>query len=106
VDIINYDAYNYLETIFYFEQDLKRFISRGGRIAPGIVPSDEGITAVTPVDMEHLIDKFRNMMIEKGGSQGLRDLIITTSCGVGSLQPAEARRAMELLRGIASNVNL
>jgi methionine synthase II (cobalamin-independent) len=106
VDIINYDAYNYLETIFYFEQDLKRFISRGGRIAPGIVPSDEGITTVTPVDMEHLIDKFRNIMTEKGGSQGLRDLIITTSCGVGSFQPAEARRAMELLRGIASNVNL
>jgi methionine synthase II (cobalamin-independent) len=101
VDIINYDAYNYLETIFYFEQDLKRFISRDGRIAPGIVPSNEGITTVTPVDMEHLIDKFRNIMTEKGGSQGLRDLIITTSCGVGSLQPAEARRAMELLHQIA-----
>ena len=51
--------------------------------------------------MEHLIDKFRNIMIEKGGSQGLRDLIITTSCGVGSLQPAEAHRAMELLHQIA-----
>ena len=35
VDIINYDAYNYLDTIFYFEQDLKAFITRGGRIAPG-----------------------------------------------------------------------
>jgi hypothetical protein len=105
VDIINYDAYNYLETIFYFEQDLKRFISRGGRIAPGIVPSDEGITTVTPADMEHLIDKFRNIMIEKGGSQGLRDLIITTSCGVGSLLPEQARKAMDLLSKIEETDN-
>ncbi len=29
-----------------------------------------------------------------------KDVLITTSCGVGSLKPAEAVRAMELLRGL------
>jgi hypothetical protein len=55
--------------------------------------------------MEHIIDKFRNIMIEKGGSQGLRDLIITTSCGVGSLLPEQARKAMDLLSKIEETDN-
>lgn len=101
VNIINYDAFNYLETIFTFEQDLKKFIGRGGRIAPGIVPSAEEVMNATSADMERIMEKFQSAMTEKVGPQGLRDLIITTSCGVGSLQQAEARRAMELLNQIA-----
>ena len=98
VDIVNYDAFNYLETIFYFEDDLKRFINRGGRIAPGIVPSAEEVMNATSADMERIMEKFQSAMTEKVGPQGLRDLIVTTSCGVGSLQPEEASHAMELLR--------
>jgi hypothetical protein len=44
------------------------------------------------------MEKFQSAMTEKVGPQGLRDLIVTTSCGVGSLQPEEASHAMELLR--------
>jgi hypothetical protein len=98
VDIINYDVFNYLETIFYFEEDLRRFISRGGRIAPGIVPSSEVVMTATSADMERIMEKFRSAMTGKVGPQGLRDLIVTTSCGVGSLQPEEAGRAMNLLK--------
>ena len=98
VDIVNYDAFNYLETIFYFKDDLKRFINRGGRIAPGIVPSAEEVMNATSADMERIMEKFQSAMTEKVGPQGLRDLIVTTSCGVGSLQPEEASHAMELLR--------
>ena len=98
VDIVNYDAFNYLETIFYFEDDLKRFINRGGRIAPGIVPSAEEVMNATSADMERIMEKFQSAMTEKVGPQGLRDLIVTTSCGVGSLQPEEASYAMKLLR--------
>jgi len=98
VDIVNYDAFNYLETIFYFKDDLKRFINRGGRIAPGIVPSAEEVMNATSADMERIMEKFQSAMTEKVGPQGLRDLIVTTSCGVGSLQPEEASYAMKLLR--------
>ncbi|HQI97469.1 MAG TPA: hypothetical protein PK575_12210 [Syntrophorhabdus sp.] len=98
VDIINYDAFNYLDTIFYFDDDLRRFIKRGGRIAPGIVPSSEEVMKATPKDMEHLMEKFQSLMIDKVGPEGLQNLIVTTSCGVGSLQPEHAKKAMELLK--------
>lgn len=101
VDIINYDAFNYLDTIFYFEDDLQRFVSRGGRVAPGIVPSSEEVMKATPADMERIMERFRSLIEEKTGSQGLQKLIVTTSCGVGSLKPEEASRAMELLSRMA-----
>jgi len=101
VDIINYDAFNYLETIFYFVDDLRRYIDRGGRIAPGIVPSSEEVMKATSQDMDRILEKFRSEMFDKVGQQGLHDLIITTSCGVGSLKPEEARKAMELLGHMA-----
>jgi len=98
VDIINYDAFNYLDTIFYYEGELRKFIARGGRIAPGIVPSSPEVTDAAPADMDHIMEKFRSAMTEKVGAQGLKDLIITTSCGVGSLKPEEAHKAMTLLK--------
>jgi methionine synthase II (cobalamin-independent) len=114
VDIINYDAYNYLETIFYFEQDLKRFISRGGRIAPGIVPtgsedireilgdrsdlSDTQITGTTPADLQHLTERFHELMTTKISPEGLKDLIVTPSCGLGSVTQEEAGHAMAILK--------
>lgn len=98
VDIINYDAFNYLDTIFYFEDDLRRYVGRGGRIAPGIVPSSEEAMNATSADMERIMERFRSLMKEKIGSQGLQNLIVTTSCGVGSLKAEEARKAMTLLK--------
>jgi hypothetical protein len=114
VDIINYDAFNYLETIFYFEEDLRRFINRGGRIAPGLVPSgsddirkvigdrpdltDAQIGGFTHADLEHLDSQFRTLMTTKVGPDGLKDLIITPSCGLGSVSREEACHAMALLK--------
>jgi methionine synthase II (cobalamin-independent) len=114
VDIINYDAFNYMETIFYFEKDLKKFITRGGRIAPGIVPSgsedikkvlgdrpdltDEQILGTTHVVLQRLTERFRELMTTKVGPDGLKDLIITPSCGMGSVTQQEAGQAMALLK--------
>jgi methionine synthase II (cobalamin-independent) len=114
VDIINYDAFNYLETIFYFEEDLKSYISRGGRIAPGLVPSgpedirevlgncpdltDIQISGTKPADLQHRTERFRELMTAKISPDGLKDLIITPSCGLGSVSQEEAIYAMGLLR--------
>jgi hypothetical protein len=114
VDIINYDAYNYLETIFYFDEDLRRFISRGGRIAPGLVPSgsedirkvlgdqpdliDGQLAGTTHADLEQLTEKFSKLMTSKVSPEGLKDLIVTPSCGLGSVTQEEARHSMALLK--------
>ena len=99
INIVNYDAYNYLDTIFYYPDDLARFLSRGGQIAPGIVPSVQEELAASTFDiLEKHVDQFLRKMQAATGTTSQDEIFITTSCGVGSLSVDEARKAMELLR--------
>lgn len=97
VDIINYDAYGYLDTIFYFKEELARFLARGGWIAPGVVPSTEQIRTATPEEIRKLCLDVRHKLTEVSNKTDGDNLLFTTSCGVGSLTEEEARRAMHLL---------
>ena len=97
-DIINYDAFGFMETIFYFQKELTQFLERGGQISPGIIPtSHEGLIPATPVDIEYLWDKFRGLMEGAGVAPLLQDCLITPSCGLGSVTEAEAIKAFRLL---------
>ena len=101
IDIINYDAYNYLDTIFYYRDDLARFIAKGGRIAPGLVPSSEEVLKVSVKEIEALKTKFIDSITGIDSRVKDQDILITPSCGLGSLTEQETRRAMELLKEFA-----
>jgi methionine synthase II (cobalamin-independent) len=100
IDIVNYDAFSYLDTIFYFNEDLKEFLDRGGWIAPGVVPSSPDVMNETP---DSVLDRAA-LFIEKIAGITTPDtdsILFTTSCGLGSLSEGEARQAMELLKRLA-----
>ncbi len=101
LDIVNYDAFNFLETIFYFKEDLLRFLGRGGLISPGIVPSSEKVLEVSLEEIRALSAAFDTQMKGAGIEPGLREWLFTTSCGLGSLGNPETERAMTLLRELA-----
>ena len=101
IDIINYDAYEYLDTIFYYREDLSRFLAKGGWIAPGIVPSTEKIREASKEELQERLSSFINKMQAMKPELQQKDFLITTSCGVGSLANAEAQKAMELLKTLA-----
>jgi methionine synthase II (cobalamin-independent) len=101
IDIVNYDAFNFLETIFYFKDDLVRFLKRGGRVSPGIVPTSEDVTNTSLEDVLSLRKRFSELMAELNIEPAIKDWLITTSCGLGSLKTSEAKKAMELLKGLS-----
>jgi methionine synthase II (cobalamin-independent) len=104
VDMINYDAFNFMETLFYFRDELASFLARGGRIAPGIVPSsgDElrGTTA------EELVERWSHFcdLADRVATVGQEEVVVTTACGLGSLDEQEARRALSLLRELQARL--
>ncbi|MCX5813622.1 MAG: hypothetical protein NT178_13910 [Proteobacteria bacterium] len=102
VDIVNYDAYNFLETIFYFKDDLTKFLKRGGWISPGFVPSSEEVLNVSIEDIVKLMNRFAELMKGLGLKSESKDWLLTTSCGLGSLNIPEAKKAMELLKELSS----
>jgi len=101
VNIINYDAFNYMDTIFYFKNELKDFLKKGGLISPGIVPSSEVVLEKSVQDMMDLLKRFKKNLGDTKEIYDDKTMLITTSCGLGSLSDKEALKAMELLKGLS-----
>jgi len=105
VRIINYDAFNFMDTIFYFKNDGEEFLKRGGAISPGIVPSSEKALTINLEDLLVLWKQFLNHLSSFGNSIKIHDTIITPSCGFGSLDLPETIRAMKLLKELDEQVS-
>ncbi len=104
LDIVNYDAFNYLDTITYFSDDLSRFLKRGGWIAPGIIPSSENIMNISLDDLTKMWKGFISRIAEMGIDAKDQKWLFTTSCGLGSLGVKEAEKAMQLLKDLSEVV--
>ncbi len=103
VDIINFDAYNYGETISYYPKEVNAFLERGGSLAWGIVPTSEEINQETP---ESLIAKLKTLidnLAQKGINKSLiwERCLLTPSCGTGSLSVELAENIFEQLSEIS-----
>jgi hypothetical protein len=105
VDIINYDAFNFMETLFYFRGELSAFLARGGRVAPGIVPSSgEALHEVSLADLARLWRSYEVLLSEVGDALE-QATVVTTACGLGTLDEADAYRGLELLKRLPEAVD-
>lgn len=102
VDIVNFDAFDYGESIALYPAAVKAHIERGGALAWGIVPTNSAkIHAQTP---ESLAAKFDVLTKNLAKATGLevalirQQALITPSCGTGSLPVADAERVFDVLR--------
>jgi len=93
-----------METRFYFPRELSAFLSRGGRIAPGIVPSSgEALHEASLADLARLC-RSCEVRLSEAGSAPEQAMIVTTACGLGTLSEADAYRSLELLKGLPDAV--
>lgn len=98
-DIINFDAFEFIEHFLLYPDGIARFLKSGGTIAWGIVPTSS-FTGCEP--LKDLLKKVGGG-IKKIGEEGLsprtivQRSIFTPSCGMGSMTPSDAHSAMGLL---------
>lgn len=86
IDILNFDAFGYLDKILLYEGALASFLKRGGIPAIGIVPTNE--EALIPGAAEGLFETLkRNHRLLGNGA------LITTSCGCSGLSLEASRLA-------------
>jgi hypothetical protein len=97
VDILNFDAYGYLETLSLYPRELRAFLERGGILAWGIVPTND---AIRNEDVRSLAQRIRSgleTLTRKGIDPDLlRRAILTPSCGTGSLPIPLAERVFQV----------
>jgi methionine synthase II (cobalamin-independent) len=106
VDIVNFDAFEYGETIAMYSDKVKLHLERGGILAWGVVPTSKAIREQTveslEVQLEHVMDNLSSKGIDK--KLIAEQAIITPSCGTGSLDPSDAEKVFELTGALAKRM--
>ena len=107
VDIISFDAYNYLDSILCYQSDLSSFVRKGKAISWGIVPNDEDL--LKKESAATIYDRFTEALapLTREGIP-IRDLvrqsIITPTCGLASLSHDAVEQVFALLNGVSGMV--
>ena len=105
VDILNLDAYEYLDNLALYPYEVRAFLDRGGNLAWGIIPNNEEIFNVTPEGLasrlregiQLISDKARGRGVTIGVEEFAPRSLITTACGFGPTTIEIADRAVEML---------
>lgn len=105
VDILNLDAYGYLDNLALYPAELRAFLDRGGVIAWGIVPNTDEIFNVTAAQVAQKLRTGIAQISEKAAARGVtisadelaRRSLLAPSCGLGPASPEVADRAFAML---------
>lgn len=105
VDILNLDAYGFIENLALYPAELREYLDRGGNVCWGIVPNNEQIFNETPQGLAERLRKGINLMVEKAAARGVMmkadefssRSLIAPACGLGSTSIEVADRAFETL---------
>jgi len=99
-DIISFDAYFYFDNFILFKEQLIDFLSRGGILAWGIVPTGDPLV-VARESADSLFIKWREQLkiLSTFGfseKQLMEQTLIAPSCGTGSLPPELAEKVLAM----------
>ncbi|WP_456431375.1 hypothetical protein [Thermosulfuriphilus sp.] len=109
VKVVNFDAYGYLDRFLLFGRDIRKFLEEGGNLALGIVPTldPEALARETEDGLFARLEEALSL-ISKASDLSIKDIInqslITPSCGMGTLEPELADKAVRLTAGLSRRV--
>ncbi|MCG3181912.1 MAG: hypothetical protein BIFFINMI_04352 [Phycisphaerae bacterium] len=100
VDLVNFDAFEYGETIALYPEHVKKLFDRSGALAWGILPTSPKIREQ---DVDRMVAHFDRVVDHLAKRTGIdkalivRQSAITPSCGTGSLSVEDSTRVFSLL---------
>lgn len=108
VDIINFDAFTYAQNFIVYHREISKFLSHGGKIAWGFVPTCDG-EILKHLTAQSLSDKFKDCvkyLTDNGINEKLitDNSMITSSCGAGGLSIKDAKIAMDLVKELSDRL--
>jgi len=106
VDIVNFDAFGYGETIAIYPEAVKSHLKRGGMLAWGIVPTSEAIREQTAAALISHLEKMIDNLASKGIDKQLiiEQAIITPSCGTGSMAAEDAEKVFAMTASLSKTL--
>ncbi|MFA5410386.1 MAG: hypothetical protein WC321_00800 [Candidatus Omnitrophota bacterium] len=106
IDVINFDAFGFLDKFVLYADKLKGFLERGGIICWGIVPTQEFTAQETPALLFDKIKSAIGALEKKGLDKSLLSerLLLSPSCGLGTLDTQKSARIFQLLAQVSALV--
>jgi methionine synthase II (cobalamin-independent) len=112
VDILNLDAYGFLENLALYPQELRHFLDRGGTVAWGIVPNNAEVETVQARDLAVKLREGLEEISRKALARGVsitpeefdRRSLIAPSCGLGSTTTVVAERVLDMLAQVGESL--
>ena len=106
VDIINFDAYGYGETITMYPDAIRKHLERGGVLAYGVVPTSPAVRTENVEGLSDRLERLLDQLASKGISRQLlvEQAIVTPSCGTGTLEREDALRVFDLLDSLSKTM--
>ncbi len=105
VDIISFDAYDYLEAVSLFPGEFTQFLRKGGHLAWGIVPTTE---AIREENTESIRQRFHRGMdlLSRSMPGGLlqSQILLTPSCGTASRSLTETEKIFRILSELSRSL--
>ena len=107
VDIVSYDAYSFFDKLVLYSDQLVDFFAHGGILASGIVPTTPEFIEIEEVDS--LVNKWfeQTRQLQAIGIDAkivYQQTLITPSCGTGTVSEKQARKVLELTKGVSERI--
>jgi methionine synthase II (cobalamin-independent) len=107
LSVVSFDAFAFAENFLMYRDAVAAFVSRGGNLAWGIVPTDpELLAGQTAASLRErllpLLAKVEALGFKR--EQVLRQSLITPACGLGSRDAATAKQALTLVRDVSASL--
>ncbi len=105
VDILNLDAYGFIENLALYPAELREFLDRSGSICWGIVPNNEQVFNETPLQLAERLRNGIKLIAQKAAARGVQikaeefsnRSLIAPACGLGSTSIEVADRVFEMI---------
>ena len=105
-DLLNYDAYEYGQSMLLYPGEVGALLRRGGILAWGIVPNSEKVRSETAASLEKRFFSLVDGLAAKGVDRRLilDQSMLTPACGMGPMTVADAEKVVGLLGELAGSV--
>jgi hypothetical protein len=106
LDIINFDAFGFLDRVILYAAQVNDFLKRGGSLCWGIVPTQGPLPELTGEQLLRKLEMGIQAFRERGADEGLlrRGLLLSPACGLGSQDAAFAGNVFRLLKEVSDNL--
>jgi|Deesub1362A_J573_1020465.scaffolds.fasta_scaffold00045_27 hypothetical protein len=107
VDVMNFDAYEFGDTLGIYPEELRAFLDNGNLLAWGIVPTTEAINNETEDSIKRLFNnRIETLSKHIPEELLLKNIILTPSCGTGSRTVPESLKVFQILMRLKEELSV